>query len=78
MVCSSVLLFQVAEGVIPHVCNRGGHRSGMPEATLAGFCIFLSDLDTDPDSLFNCRSSRSLRGHFISKSIDTFWLDHEW
>ena len=39
---------------------RGGHESGMPESTPAGFCVFISDSDPvskifekpDPESPF--------------------------
>jgi len=68
-----------------HEPTRGGHGSGVPESTLAGFCVFLSDTDpnpeskicekTDPESLFNSGSSRSLCGHFLSKNMGKFRLD---
>jgi len=57
---------------------RGGTGSGVPETTTARFCIFHSDPDPDPqskicekpdsepESLFNFGSSRSLCGHFLS------------
>jgi len=32
--------------------SRGGRGSGVPESTLTGFCVFLSDLDPDPESKF--------------------------
>jgi len=63
--------------------SRGGTGSGVPESTLAGFCVFLSDPDLesnicekpdpDPESLFNFASSRSLRCHFLSKA----WVNYE-
>jgi len=51
----------------------------VPESTPAGFCVFLSDPDLnpeskfcekpdlDPESLFNFDSSRSLRGDLKQK-----------
>jgi len=66
---------------------RGGTGSGVPESTSAGFCVFLSDPDTDleskicektdpdPESLFHFGSSRSLCGHFLSKNMGKFRLD---
>jgi len=32
--------------------GRGGHGSGMPELTPAGFCVFCSNLESDPESKF--------------------------
>ena len=63
--------------------SRDGHGSEVPESTRAGFCVFLSDPNpesiicekTDPQSLFNFGSSRSLHGHFLSKNIGKFRLD---
>jgi len=61
--------------------SRGGTGSGLPESTPAGFCVFLSDPDPDPESkicekpdpdlesLFNISSCRSLCGHFLSKNM---------
>jgi len=54
-----------------------------PELTPAEFCFFLSDPDPeqkicekpDPESLFHFGSSRSLRGHFLSKNMGNFRLD---
>ena len=54
-----------------------------PESTPAGFCVFLSDPESkicekpDPylESLSDFGSSRSLRGHFISKTMAKFRLD---
>jgi len=62
--------------------TRGGHGSGVPESTPAGFYVFLSDPDPeskfrenpDPESLFNFNSSRSLHGHFLSKHKGKFRL----
>jgi len=59
------------------LCSRGGHGSGVPESAPAGFCAFLSDpeskicekTDSDPESLFNFGSSRSLCGHFLSVNM---------
>jgi len=54
--------------------SRDGTRSGVPESTPAGFCVFLSDPDLDPESkicekpdpdaesIFHFGSSRSLCG----------------
>jgi len=67
------------------ISTRGGHRSGLPESTPAGFWVFPSDPDPeskicekpDPDleSLLNFTSSRSLRGHFLSENMGEFRLD---
>jgi len=56
----------------------------VPESTPAGFCVFLSDpdpeskicdkRDPDPESLFNFGGSRSLCGHFLSKT----WVNYDW
>jgi len=75
------------------VSTRGGHGSGVPESTPAGFYVFLSDLDLelesnigekpDPDleSLVIFDSSRGLRGlykcHFLSTNIAELRL-HRW
>jgi len=32
--------------------TKGGHGSGVPESTLAGFCVFLSDPGTDRSQKF--------------------------
>jgi len=53
------------------------------ESTPAGFCVFLSDPypeskiweKTDPESLFNFGSSRSLCGHYLSKNRGKLRLD---
>ena len=59
----------------------------MPESTPAGFCVFFSDADPDPESkfcekpepdqesLFSFGSNRSLCGHFLSKNMGKFLLD---
>jgi len=62
---------------------KGGTGSGVPESNPAGFCVFLSDPesniwekpDPDPESLFNFGSSRSLCGYFLSKNVGKFRLD---
>ena len=60
--------------------SRGGHGSGVPESTLAGFFVILSDPESqifekpDPESLLKLGSSRSPRGHFLCKTIGNFWL----
>ena len=33
------------------VKSRGGHGSGVPESTPEGFCVFLADLDSEPESI---------------------------
>ena len=65
--------------------HRGGTGSGQPESTPAGFCVFLSDLDQDPESkiwekpdpesLSNFGSSRRLGSHFLSKNMGKLRLD---
>jgi len=76
-------MLSAVESVDPKVAGstliKGGHGSGVPEWTPAGFCVFLSDpdpeskirekTDPDPESLFNFASSRSLRGHCLSKTM---------
>ena len=72
------------------VRSRGGHGSGVPESTQAGFCVFsdpepeskfCEKLDPDPEPLLIFGSSRSLRGlckcHFLSKISAEFRL-HRW
>ena len=66
---------------------RGGAGSGLPESTPAGFCVFLSDPDPDPESiifgkpdpnpesLFHFGSSRSLCGRFLGKNMGKLRLD---
>jgi len=44
-----------------------------PESIPAGFSVFLSH--PNPESLFKFGSSRSLRGHFLSKNMSKFRLD---
>jgi len=54
-----------------------------PQSTPERFCVFLWDPDpeskicekTDPASLFNFGSSRSLCGHFSSKNMGKLRLD---
>jgi len=64
--------------------SRGGHRSGVPESTPEGFCVFLSDPDPkicekpDPESFFNFGGCRSLRDHFWSKNMGKFLLAQWW
>jgi len=67
------------------VWTRGGTGSGVPESTPAGFCVFLSDLDPNPESeicekpdpdpepLFNF-GSRSLCSHCMGKLQLNRWL----
>jgi len=45
-----------------HLC------SSPPEVAPAGFCVFSSDPDPHPESLYNFGSSRSLRDHFLVKT----------
>jgi len=62
--------------------SRGGHGSGVPEPTPAGFCVFLSDPDPeskfcekpDPEPMFTFGSSGSVRGHYEVKT----WLYFGW
>jgi len=42
--------FSHANCVQAMVLTRGGTGSGVPEATPAGFCFFLSDPDPDAES----------------------------
>jgi len=70
----------------PHyLCIRGGTGSGLPESTPAGFCVFLSDPDADPESkicgkpdpesLFHFGSSRSLCRNFLGENMNILRLD---
>jgi len=69
-------------------CSRGGTGSGVTDSTPAGFCVFLLDPDTDPESiicekliadpkpLFKFGSSWSLCGHFLRKTnVNYSWID---
>ena len=61
----------------------------MPESTSEGFHVFPSEPDPasnsktckktnlDRESIFNFGSCRSVRGHFLSKTIGTF-QSHQW
>ena len=70
---------------VADLLGRDGNESGVPESTPAGFCVCLSDPDSqskicekpdpDPESIFHFGSSRSLCGHFLSKSMGKFRLD---
>jgi len=67
------------------VDTRGGTGFGVPESIPAGFCAFLSEPDSDPESnvcekpdpesLFHFGSSRSLCGHFFGKNMGKLRLD---
>jgi len=62
-----------------HDINQRWERIRLPESTPAGFCVFLSDPDPDPESnicekpdpesLFHFGSTRSLCGHFLGKNM---------
>jgi len=71
---------------IRRATGSGGHGSGVSELIPGGFRvffgpgsgpgvkIFFEKPDSDPDSLFNSGRSRSLRGHFLRKTIGTYRL----
>jgi len=76
---------KILRHTVLYLSGRGGHGSGVPESTPAGFCVFLSDPETeskilekpdpDPEPLFSFGSSSSLRGHLLSENKRKFCLD---
>jgi len=60
---------------------RGGTGSGVPESTPAGFCVFLSYPDPDPESKFGKNPTR-IRSHFSISAVAgvcvVIWVNYVW
>jgi len=52
----------------PSANGPGGTGFWVPESTPAGFCIFLSDPDPDPESKI-CENRTRIRSHFSISAV---------